>query len=96
MPSPVSLDSFLAALPALGFMRQGTLLSKTIGSVTLGVDEATQQLLYPEDQGLVINERQTCNFNQPENPSDLKFYWKGVAYDTHSCRAALVWHSTKN
>jgi len=67
MPSPISLDSFLAALPALGFTSQGKRLSKTIGSATLAVDEAKQQLLYPEDQGLIINERQTCNFSAPEN-----------------------------
>ncbi len=31
------------------------------------VDTANAVLVYPEDQGLTINERQTCNFSAPEN-----------------------------
>lgn len=33
----------------------------------LRVDFDQQQLLYPEDKGLIINERQTCNFSSKEN-----------------------------
>lgn len=67
MPSPTTLETFLAALPALGFVRQGHLLTKTIGGAILSVDLSAEQLIYPEDQGLIINERQTCNFSAPEN-----------------------------
>ncbi len=31
------------------------------------MDTKAEQLIYPEDQKLVINERQTCNFKAPEN-----------------------------
>ncbi|MBS1781040.1 MAG: restriction endonuclease subunit S [Bacteroidetes bacterium] len=34
---------------------------------TLKVDFKSQQLIYPEDKGLIVNERQTCNFSQKEN-----------------------------
>lgn len=40
---------------------------KIIGSARLAVDVKNELLLYPEEQGLVINERQTCNFSAPEN-----------------------------
>lgn len=67
MTTPITLDVFLAALPLLGFTKNGSLLSKTIGSASLSVDTAKQQIIYPEGQGLTINERQTCNFSALEN-----------------------------
>ena len=33
----------------------------------LKVDFANQKLTYPEDKGLKVNERQTCNFSSNEN-----------------------------
>lgn len=33
----------------------------------LEVDFASQQLIYPEDQGFCVNERQSCNFSANEN-----------------------------
>jgi len=38
----------------------------TIGC-ELRVDFNTNSLVYPESLGLIVNERQTCNFNAPEN-----------------------------
>ncbi|WP_164966823.1 type I restriction enzyme HsdR N-terminal domain-containing protein, partial [Streptococcus oralis] len=33
----------------------------------LAVDFAQEKLIYPEEQGFIVNERQTCNFAAPEN-----------------------------
>ena len=63
----ISRDNFPALLESLGFEKKHSTYSKTIGSSTLAADIAKEELLYPESDGLVINERQTCNFSQPEN-----------------------------
>lgn len=60
-------DQFLQILPVMGFSKKCTLWTKDYGSARLTVDVKNQTLNYPEDQGLIINERQTCNFFQPEN-----------------------------
>ncbi len=60
-------DTFLNLLPTLGFTKSGDVFSKTIGTATLAVDVAKELLIYPEDQGLIVNERQTCNFKADEN-----------------------------
>ncbi len=60
-------DSFLELLAVLGFTSQAGLLTKAIGAARLSVDTRNEVLVYPEDQGLVVNERQTCNFSAPEN-----------------------------
>lgn len=59
--------AFIALLPALGFTEKGGVYSKRIGSAELSVDTKAQSLNYPEDEGLTIKERQTCNFSSPEN-----------------------------
>jgi hypothetical protein len=60
-------DSFLNLLPVLGFQKVGKVFSKRIGKATLSVDPIKEELIYPENDGLVVNERQTCNFSSPEN-----------------------------
>lgn len=60
-------DAFVQLLPHLGFEPQGQLWSKPIGAVRLTVDLTNERLVYPDDHGLTINERQTCNFSSPEN-----------------------------
>lgn len=40
---------------------------KTINGATLEIDTLNQKIIYPEAQGLVVNERQTCNFSSNEN-----------------------------
>lgn len=64
MITPDNLPNFLAAL---GFAKTKSIWRKAIGSATLEVDVAKQQLIYPEAQGLIVNERQTCNFAANEN-----------------------------
>ncbi|RCJ36587.1 hypothetical protein A6769_15795 [Nostoc punctiforme NIES-2108] len=65
----ITQDNFKSFLLSLGFEQNGDVLSKhflhTEGM--LKVDFNKKQLIYPEDHGLIINERQTCNFSQNEN-----------------------------
>ena len=67
MPTPITADRFFDHLPELGFTRQGQIFTKSIGPARLTVDTAKKTLHYPEDHGLTINERQTCNFDHTEN-----------------------------
>jgi len=64
--TPDNLPDFLALL---GFAKTKTksVWHKAVGSTTLEVDFAKQQLIYPETQGLKVNERQTCTFSSNEN-----------------------------
>ncbi len=67
MGNPINKDTFLEFLPALGFTQGDGLWTKIIGATWLSVDVANEQLIYPEANGLTVNERQTCNFSAPEN-----------------------------
>ena len=49
------------------FQQTRSRYSKTLGTATLEIDIAKQAITYPEAQGLVINERQTCDFSASEN-----------------------------
>ncbi|GAP12774.1 type I restriction-modification system methyltransferase subunit [Longilinea arvoryzae] len=53
----------------LGFSQTGNVFYKHFpaGDAYLRVDFDKQELTYPEDKGLKINERQTCNFKSNEN-----------------------------
>ncbi len=63
----ITQDNLAALLTALGFSKRVSRYSKPIGAVTLEIDIAKQEIVYPEAQGLKINERQTCNFSANEN-----------------------------
>jgi type I restriction-modification system DNA methylase subunit/restriction endonuclease S subunit len=63
----ISQDNFVALLESLGFTKNKSIYSKTIGSTSLSVDVTKQTIHYPESNGLVVNERQTCNFSANEN-----------------------------
>ena len=54
-------------LSALGFEKKGAIYRKLFGAAILEVNCDKQEISYPEAAGLVINERQTCNFSQSEN-----------------------------
>ncbi|MCB1659085.1 MAG: restriction endonuclease subunit M, partial [Pseudomonadales bacterium] len=62
-------DNFRAMLLSLGFSEQKQVLSKFFPQFDgeLKVDFVQEKLIYPEDKGLTINERQTCNFSSAEN-----------------------------
>lgn len=63
----ISQDNFIALLESLGFAKNKSIYSKTIGATSLSVDITKQIIYYPESDGLVVNERQTCNFSANEN-----------------------------
>lgn len=63
----ITKDTFPQLLESLGFTKRKTTYSKTFGAATLYVETARQEIIYPEDQGFIVNERQTCNFSKNEN-----------------------------
>ena len=63
----ITSDNLSALLDLLGFTKLGHKHSKTIGDATLTVNRKKGEISYPEAQGLVINERQTCNLLADEN-----------------------------
>jgi hypothetical protein len=63
----LTIENLPVALSALGFHAQGQRYSKTVGTATLQVLLDKQEIVYTESEGLVINERQTCNLSSNEN-----------------------------
>ncbi|WP_407517513.1 N-6 DNA methylase [Elizabethkingia anophelis] len=65
----ITKDNFKELLEVLGFSKSGNIYSKKIpdSDTYLKVDFQNEQLIYPEEKGLKINEKQTCNFSQKEN-----------------------------
>lgn len=60
-------ENVTALLVALGFEKKGSIYSKSIRSVPIEVNFTKEEIIYPEAAGLVVNERQTCNFSANEN-----------------------------
>lgn len=62
-------DNFKAFLRNLDFEETGDIFNKkfTNNKTLLSVDFQKETLIYPESDGLIINERQTCNFSSAEN-----------------------------
>jgi type I restriction enzyme M protein len=60
-------EHFLELLKSLGFKENGNVLSKSIGNTSLAVDPVLETLIYPENDGLKITARHTCDFSSPEN-----------------------------
>ena len=63
----ITKKNFKDVLKTLGFTAEGNIFQKFIGEADLKVDFDKQEMIYPEDKGLKINERQTCNFSKDEN-----------------------------
>ena len=65
----ITKDNLKTLLLALKFEQNGNQYSKTFADseAVLKVDFDKNCLIYPEDQGLTIHERQTCNFSANEN-----------------------------
>ncbi len=65
----ITKDNLKALLLSLSFEENGNQYSKQFADsdTFLKVDFDENLLIYPEDQGLKINERQTCNFSANEN-----------------------------
>ena len=61
-------DNFKQVLIYLGFTETNNIFTKSFNNqVFLSADFNNNTLIYPEDKGMMINERQTCNFSQKEN-----------------------------
>jgi type I restriction enzyme M protein len=65
----ITRTNFRDVLIQLGFTQEEDVFYKDFPAVDayLRVDFDKQELIYPEDKGLKINERQTCNFKANEN-----------------------------
>ncbi len=145
----INKDNLKDLLKYLGFTESKEIYSKSFKDIdaSLKVDFEKEELIYPEDKALIVNERQTCNFkanedipayhigkqkfslndlqivsnkdiqgkyhefatilrqhnvsgrenafdklvnlflckivDEEQNPDELKFYWKGIAYDSY-------------
>jgi type I restriction enzyme M protein len=65
----ITKDNLKSLLLSLNFEKSGTQYSKKFAEseAFLKVDFDKSQLIYPEDHGLKIHERQTCNFSSNVN-----------------------------
>jgi hypothetical protein len=65
----IKKESFKDLLRILEYQEDGEIFTKNFPTLNtnLKVDFIKQELFYPEDRGLKINERQTCNFSANEN-----------------------------
>ncbi|MCH7386813.1 restriction endonuclease subunit S [Acinetobacter modestus] len=65
----MNLDNLKDLLHFLNFTQQNEVFTKKfiLGDYTLAIDFENKQIQYPESFGLIINERQTCNFSSNEN-----------------------------
>lgn len=65
----INKNNFKALLRYLKFSENGNIFTKNFenNNTFLKVDFQKEELIYPEEAGLKINERQTCNFSSAEN-----------------------------
>lgn len=63
----LTADNLADLLTVLGFQKKGAIYRKALGAAVLEVNFTKKEISYPEAAGLVINERQTCNFEANEN-----------------------------
>ena len=65
----INKDNFEILLQKLGFSTKGDIYIKDFSEIdaSLKVDFKASKLIYPEDKGFKVNEKQTCNFSQNEN-----------------------------
>jgi type I restriction-modification system DNA methylase subunit/restriction endonuclease S subunit len=75
----ITADNFKGFLAYAGFEELGEnhkVWSKSFSSCELKVDFSGQELIYPENKGLIVNERQTCNFKANENFVVFECVWR--------------------
>lgn len=64
----IDKSNFKDVLRYLDFEESGDIfIHRYANSAYLKIDFNKKELIYPEDEGLTVNERQTCNFSQNEN-----------------------------
>ncbi len=65
----ITKENFKDLLLTLGFSQSKDMFTKKFKEIDayLKVDFKSERLIYPEEKGFLVNERQTCNFKQNEN-----------------------------
>lgn len=65
----INKNNLADLLTNLGFTKTNEVYEKshTNSDAIIKVDFKNQEIIYPEDKGLIVNERQTCNFSSNEN-----------------------------
>lgn len=65
----IKKENFQALLEKLEFQQSGNIYIKKFAELgtELKVDFDKEELIYPQKDGFIVNERQTCNFKQAEN-----------------------------
>ena len=65
----IKKENFKSVLESLGFLQNANVWSKKFDTfqTELKVDFKNEKLIYPEQDGFIVNEKQTCNFKQSEN-----------------------------
>lgn len=65
----ITTDNFKKVLSFLGFKKEavGEYYSKKYSTCNIHVDFDNEALIYPEDKGLVVNDKTTSNFSHNEN-----------------------------
>jgi len=65
----INKDNLKDLMKSLGFAESKAVYSKSFKEIDaiLKVDFKKEELIYPEDMGFTVNERQTCNFKSNEN-----------------------------
>ena len=65
----ITKDNFKKVLSFLGFKKEavGEYYSKKYSTCNIHVDFDNEALIYPEDKGLVVNDKTTSNFSHNEN-----------------------------
>lgn len=61
----ITKQNIESLLDSLGFIQNDKVYTKTIGDITIGVDCAKQEIIYPEQ--ITIHDKTTSNFSHPEN-----------------------------
>lgn len=65
----IQLDNLEEVLSAIGFVREsmGEFYKREYGTCVVSVDCDNKKIIYPEDKGLIVNDKTTSNFEHPEN-----------------------------
>ena len=73
----ITKDKLKDMLKSIGFTENKDVYSEFFKETdaTLKVDFKKEELIYPEDKGFIVNERQTCNFKSNENFVVFECVW---------------------
>lgn len=65
----IHLDNLKAVLSAIGFVREsmGEFYKREYDTCVVSVDCDNRKIIYPEDKGLIVNDKTTSNFDKNEN-----------------------------